>query len=77
MVNVITFEKSAREDVLSFFDKTIDENGFIVEKEDPTQKVITPDGEEITIDNFAGIRKGSDIFIKSDLNSLINLTELI
>ena len=77
MVNVITFEKSAREDVLSFFDKTIDENGFIVEKEDPTQKVITPDGEEITIDNFAGIRKGSEIFIKSDRNSLINLTELI
>ena len=77
MINVITFEKSAREDILSFFDKTIDEKGFIVEKEDPTQKVITPDGEEITIDKFAGIRKGSEIFIKSDLNSLINLTELV
>lgn len=77
MNNVITFEKSAREDVLSFFGKIVDKEGYIVEKEDPTQKVITPDGEEVTLEEFAGIRKGSDIFIKSDLNTLINLTEFI
>jgi hypothetical protein len=74
---VITFEKSAKELILSFFDKTIDEEGFIVETDDRTQRVITPDGEEITLDEFAGIRKGSEIFIKSDLPSVIELVDKI
>lgn len=74
-MNIITFEASAKEEILSFFDKTIDDDGFIVEKEDTTQRVITPDGEEITLEEFAGLRKGSEIFIKSDLPSLINLID--
>lgn len=74
-MNIITFDASAKEEILSFFDKTIDVDGFIVEKEDTTQRVITPDGEEITLEEFAGLRKGSEIFIKSDLPSLINLID--
>lgn len=71
---IITFEDSAKKQILSFFDKTVDE-GFIVEKEDTTQKVITPDGEEVTLEEFAGITKGSEIFIKSDLPSLFGLID--
>ena len=75
MNNIITFDVSVKKDILSFFGKTVDENGFLVEKEDFQQKVITQDGEEIKFDDFAGIRKESEIFIKSDLPSLINLTD--
>jgi len=74
---VITFENSAKDVILSFFDKTVDKEGFIVEKEDMTQRAITPDGEEITLEEFAGIRKGSEIFIKSDLPSIIDLVDKI
>ena len=73
--NIITFDASVKKDILSFFGKTVDENGFLVEKDDFQQKVITQYGEEIKFDDFAGIRKGSEIFIKSDLPSLINLTD--
>lgn len=74
-MSVITFEASAKEEILSFFDKTVDDERYIVEKEDVTQRVITPDGEEVSLEEFAGIRKGSEIFIKSDLPSLINLID--
>ncbi len=73
--DVITFEESAKMKILSSFDKSVDDEGYIVEKENPTQRVITPDGEEITFEEFAGIRKGSEIFIKSDLISLMNLSD--
>lgn len=73
MKKVITFEASAKKEILSFFDKSIDEKGFIVEKDDRTQRVMTPDGEEICLEEFAGLRGGSEIFIKSDLISLINI----
>ncbi len=73
--NIITFDSSTRSDVLSCFDKSIDSNGYIVERDSPTQKVITPDGEDIKIEEFAGIRKGSEIFLKSDLPTLIELVD--
>lgn len=72
---VITFEASARKEILSFFGKSIDAEGFIVEKDDPTQRVINLDGDEIRLGEFAGLKKGSEIFIKSDLISLINLAD--
>lgn len=72
---MITFEESAKRKVLSFFDKTVDEEGFIVEKNDTTQRVMTPDGREVAFVGFAGIRKGSEIFITSDLPSIIDLVD--
>ena len=72
---VITFEESAKMEILSFFDKTVDKEGFIVEKNDTTQRVITPEGQEVAFNEFAGIRKGSEIFITSDLPSIIDLLD--
>ena len=72
---LITFEESAKETILSFFDKTVDNEGFIVEK-DTYQRVITPDGQEIRLEEFAGIGKGG-VFIKSDLPSLIDLLDTL
>lgn len=71
MLKTITFEESAKEDILSMFDKTVDKDGFIVEKEDITKRVIASDGKEITLKEFAGIGKDG-AFIKFDLPSLIN-----
>jgi len=75
MKNVITFEASAKKDILSFFNKSVDSEGYIVEEKDPTQRVLTPDGEEVQLDEFAGIKKGSDIFIKSNVFSLFELID--
>ncbi|MCK5176893.1 MAG: hypothetical protein KAQ92_04155 [Candidatus Aenigmarchaeota archaeon] len=69
----ISFTADAKEDILDLYDKTIDDNGFIVEKENTNQKVLTKNGEDIHIDEWGGIIKGSEEFIKSDIFSLIQL----
>ena len=74
---VITFDAASKQEVLSYFGKTTDQDGYLIEADNPTQRVITPDGENITIEEFAGIRKGSEIYIKSDLPSLIELIDII
>jgi hypothetical protein len=75
--DVITFDFESKRKILSFFGKTIDEDGYLIEEDNPDQRVITPDGDDITLDEFAGIRKGSEIYIKSDLPSLIELIDII
>lgn len=75
--NVITFEDSAKEQILSFFDKVLDKEGYIVEKDDISQRVITQEGEEIRLEDFAALKRGSEIFVKSDFISLIKLADNI
>ena len=72
---VITFDNSVKPDILDFFGKMVDDNGYIVEKGNASQKILTPDGDELKIEEFAGIKRGSEVFIKSDLMSLINLAD--
>ena len=74
---VITFDATSKQEILSFFGKTTDSDGYLIEADNPAQRVITPDGEDITLEEFAGIRKGSEIYIKSDLPSLIKLIDII
>lgn len=69
----IVFDDNAKKDILEMFGKQIKEDGAIIEKANPEQQVLTPGGEEITIDNFGGIKKGSEIFIKKDVVSLLRL----
>lgn len=71
----ITFDKSVRNDILSLLNKTVNEEKLIVEKDKPAQKVLTFDGEEISIEEFGGIQKGSEVFIKNDLISLMKLSK--
>jgi hypothetical protein len=70
----ITFEKSAEDFVLDCFGKKA-QDGYVVEKSAPSQRVLTPRGEDIPVSEFAGIRKGSVIFVKSDIVSLIEAAE--
>lgn len=72
-MNYITFSNNTKKFILSAFNKTVDDQNFIVEKSNKNQRVLTPDGEEVEFDKFAGIKKGSEVFIKSDLLSLIKL----
>lgn len=76
-MNIITFNKSAREFILDTFSKMVGKEGYVVEKSNPTQRVLTQDGEEIHIEEFGGIRGGSEIYIKSDLMSLIQLCDAL
>ena len=73
--NTIRFESSARKDILDIFNKTIDPEGFIVEKDNPEQRVLSIDGDEVQFNRFAGLKRGSEIFIKSDIISLIELSD--
>ncbi|MBS3102491.1 hypothetical protein J4458_03515 [Candidatus Woesearchaeota archaeon] len=75
MKNIVTFDKELKEQILDIFDKTVDGQGLIVEKSNPKQLVLTQDGENLSIEEFAGITKGSEIFIKSDLISLIDFSK--
>lgn len=72
---IIEFDASAKSGILAFFNKSIDAENYIVEKDNPSQRILADDGEEIDIEKFAGITKGSEIFIKSDLPSLIRLSD--
>lgn len=74
-LTTITFEESARETILYFFDKVVDKDGFIVDKNDNTKRILASDGKEIRIDEFAGIRNG--VFFKTDISSIFDLVDLI
>ncbi len=69
-MQVITFEKKFQNQVLDFFDKKIN-NDVIVEKK-TGEPVLTESGKTVSETEFAGIRNGSEIFIKNDIGSLIN-----
>ena len=69
----ITFDESAKIDILSYLDKAIDSEGYIVEKNNPSQRVLTFEGEEILLEEWGGVRKGSEIFFKKNLISLMRL----
>jgi len=60
--------------VLEAFGKSINENGIIIESA-TKEAVLTPDGEEIHFSKFGGLKKGSEIFLKDDLYSIMNLSE--
>ncbi len=70
----ITFDKSAKEFILSSLGKTIDDEGYIV---DDSKRVPSLDGSLITKDEFAGVIKGSELYVKSDIVSLIEATDRI
>ena len=69
-MKTLIFNDSTREFVLSLFDKKVDENGYIVEK-DSGEKVLTPSGDDVQINNFAGFTPGSEIILTQDLPSLL------
>ncbi|MBI5635719.1 hypothetical protein HY993_02030 [Candidatus Micrarchaeota archaeon] len=75
METEIVFDKSVRKNILNLLDKDINDDSLIVEKDNPKQKVLTFDGQEISIEEFGGVKKGSEVFIKNNLVSLIKFSK--
>lgn len=69
-MKTLAFDESSKNVILQLFGKAVDEQGFIFDIKSG-QRVLNPDGEEVLAKDFAGIRKGSEIFITKDLPSLI------
>lgn len=74
MNNIITFDKSAAPFVLEAFGKEVNEAGLVAEKV-TGREVIARDGTKVPAKRFAGVKKGSEVYIKSDLISLIELCD--
>lgn len=71
MSTTLTFEEGAEEFVIEAFGRTVNDDGYIVDPE--TGEVETsPEGEQLTVEHFAGIEKGSEIFLSDDFMSLVN-----
>jgi len=75
MSTKITFDKNAKKEILTLLDKTVDGDDMIVEKDNLEQRVLTFDGEEISLQKFGGVQMGSEVFIKDNLVSLIRLSK--
>lgn len=71
----ITFHKSLKKEILKPFNKGIDREKFVVENKDGKRVLSKETGEEIRLTDFAGITKGSVVFLKSDIVSLIKYVE--
>lgn len=76
--NNVFFDDSAKEQILNAFDKTVDKDGYIIEKSDPKRRVIDKTTqEEVKLENFVGVRKGSLIFVTNEIDSLIQAADAI
>lgn len=71
----IIFDKNSTNWVLGLFNKSVDNDGFIIENNNHDQRVLTPDGLEIKAKDLAVIKKGSEKFIAGDLTSLMQLSK--
>lgn len=69
----ILFAPKALTFILEAFGKSINEDGLIIDASG--EPVLTPEGEEIEASKFCGLKKGSLIFIKDDLYSIMKLAE--
>ncbi len=75
MIKQISYDISAHSFILDSMSKKVDVEGYIVEKANPKQKVLASNGEPIKANELGAIIKGSEIFVKSDLISLIELSD--
>jgi hypothetical protein len=73
----VVFDDSAKSFVLEAFGKKVNESGYIVEHASPNREIIAQDGTHVRVNRFAGVRKGSEVYIKSDLISLIELCDAL
>lgn len=70
----ITFDRRFRSRVLSAFGKQIDTDGYVVDSK-TGDHVLSREGEQISGNDFSGVIKGSWIYLKSDILSLIQYAE--
>ncbi|MBU4201597.1 MAG: hypothetical protein L6243_00250 [Candidatus Altiarchaeales archaeon] len=69
------FTKSAKEDILDLLDKKVGDRGTIVEKDNPEQEVLSFESQELSLEEFGGVQKGSEVFISNNIVSLMKLAK--
>ncbi len=69
-MKTIVFSEDVKEFVFEVFNKSVDEDGYIVEKGNKS-RVITPAGEHVPSKDFAAIIPGSEVFVTNDMPSLL------
>lgn len=73
--NVITFDPNTRDFILDALDKSVDKDGYIVEKKNMQQRALTTNGEQIKAGELGAVKRGSFRFFKTDLPSAISLAD--
>ena len=68
------FNEQALPFILEIFGKTVNEDGFIADM-NTGEPIQTPEGDFLTKGKFGGIKKGSEIFLKDDLLTVMKLVE--
>lgn len=68
------FNEQALPFILEIFGKTVNEDGFITDM-NTGEPIQTPEGDFLTKAKFGGIKKGSEIFLKDDLLTVMKLAE--
>ncbi len=68
----IAFDDSSREFILNLFDKRINENGEVLEK-NSDEVVKSFEGNPLTVDEFGGVKRDSEFFIENNVVSLFRL----
>lgn len=69
-MKTIVFSDDVKDFVFEIFGKSVDKDGYIVEKETGS-RVITPEGEYVLSKDFAAIMPGSEVFVTNDMPSLL------
>ena len=57
--------------ILSCFGKKITRKDDPILEEETGLEIISSDGQEITLNEFGGIKNGSEIYVKNDIVSLV------
>lgn len=70
---VITFDKQAIRGILYCFDKSIDDEGYVIDSNN--QRILAMDGKEIKANDIGGITKEG--FVRNDIGSLIELSDMV
>ena len=71
IISYVSFDNSSKEFILQSLGKKIDKEGYIVEA-DTGKYVLAQDGQPLHVTEWGGIRKGSEIFFKKDLPSVLD-----
>jgi len=69
MSTSLTFDESATEFMLEAFDRDVDDEGYVVDKDG--NRVTTPEGDFVKKEEFAGVEKGSTLYLNDDFTTLV------
>lgn len=76
MKNAVTFDSDLKDYVLSVFGKKTDKDGYVVDKALPSQRALD-EGVPVLAKDFAGVRRGSVLFFRADVTSLLKVADTI